>query len=123
MAKRAENIFYSNGLLGVKNNVNKIVVCSAEPTTFTEANATFALGSVAATSTDFTEAAGDVSGRKLIVAAKTLTGSATGTGNHIALVNTGASTYYLATTCNSIGIVNGQPQNFSTWDIEISAPS
>lgn len=54
----------------VKNNCDKMVACSATPTTYTEANATYALADVAMSSTDFTIANGDVSGRKITTGAK-----------------------------------------------------
>lgn len=54
----------------IKNNCDKMVVCSTTPTTFAEANATYALADVAMASGDFTLANGDVSGRKITTGAK-----------------------------------------------------
>ncbi len=54
----------------IRTECNKMVLCSQVPTTFTEANTTYALADVAMSPTDFTIANGDVSGRKITVAAK-----------------------------------------------------
>jgi hypothetical protein len=55
----------------LKNNVTKIVMCSQEPTTYAEANATYALAPVTVASGDFTLANGATDGRKVTVAQKT----------------------------------------------------
>lgn len=47
-----------------------LTACSAEPTTFTEMNATFKLADAALTGGDWTKANGDVDGRKITRAAK-----------------------------------------------------
>lgn len=122
MSRRAENIFFAEGLNGIKNNVDKMVVCSQEPTTYAEANSTYALASVAMASGDFTIADGDVSGRKITVAQKTVTGSASGTGTHIALIDTINSNLYYVTTMTSVGISNGQNQDLKAFDIELQDP-
>ena len=51
-------------------DVDKMVICSQQPTTYAEANATYALADVAVDAGDFTKANGDVSGRKVTVAAQ-----------------------------------------------------
>lgn len=117
MGKRAENIFYAEGFDGIENSVDQMHVCSQEPTSYTEAITTYSLGSVAMTGADFTQADGTPDGRKLTVAAKTITGSANGTGNHLALVETGTTTLWFVTTCTAVGITNGVGQDFSAWDI------
>ena len=117
MAKRAENIFYAEGFDGIENSVNEMHACSAEPTTYTEAKTTFSLGSVAMAAVDFTQADGSPDGRKITVAAKTVTGSANGNANHLALIETGTTTLWYATTTTLVGITNGVGQDFSAWDI------
>lgn len=104
----------------------RMVACSAQPTSFTEANATYALADVTMASGDFTKANGDVSGRKLTVAAKTgVLIDATGTSTHIALVRVADSTLLYVTTCTSQSLTaNGSNTvNFPAWDIEIADPS
>ena len=76
----------------LKDNCTKITLCSAEPTTFTQANVTYNLAETGAlTDADFTLAAGATDGRKVTVGAKsTLTVTANGTITHAAWV-TGAA--------------------------------
>ena len=63
-----------------------IHICSAEPSTYTEASATFQIGTQALTGANFSQADGDSSGRKMIVAPPADTGiDSTGTGNHLAI--------------------------------------
>lgn len=101
---------------------NKMVVCSSQPTTYTEANATFALADVAVAGGDFTKAAGDTSGRKVTVGAKSAVPvDANGTAQHIALINTGDSTLRGVTTCTSQAINTGGTVDipaFKFWEIQ-----
>lgn len=77
----------------LKDNCDKITLCSAEPTTYTQANTTFKLSETGAlVSGDFTLADGAVDGRKVTVGAKSaLAVSANGTITHAAWVKTGTS--------------------------------
>lgn len=104
----------------------RMVACSAQPTSFTEANATYALADVTMAGADFTKANGDVSGRKVTVGAKTgVLIDASGTANHIALVRVADSTLLYVTTCTSQSLTaNGSNTvNFPAWDIEIADPA
>ena len=102
-----------------------MVLCSAQPTTYAEATATYALADVAVTpNTDFTKANGDTSGRKVTVAAKSgVAVDTTGTATHIALVITGSSTLAYVTTMTSRALVAGDAANVPAWDIEIADPA
>lgn len=101
---------------------NLMIACSAEPTTRTEAVTTYALADVAVSGVDFTNANGDTSGRKATVASKSgVTVDATGTANHIALVD-GTNLLYV-TTCTSQALTSGNTVDFPAWDIEIADPS
>lgn len=92
MAKRM-NDAGADAALDYWTDADKLVVCSAEPTTFAEANATYALADVAVDSGDFSKANGDTSGRKVTVAAQTgLLIDVSGTPTHYALIKTGDST-------------------------------
>lgn len=101
---------------------NQMVVCSSQPTTYTEANATYKLASVAVAGGDFTKAAGDVSGRKTTVGAKAGVSVATsGTAGHIAFINTGDSTLRFVTTCTSQAINTGGTvdiPSFKVWEVQ-----
>lgn len=104
----------------------KQVACSAQPTTFTEANSTYALADVTLDSGDFTKANGDTSGRKVTVGAQNgVLIDASGTATHIALVRTADSTLLYVTTCTSQALTaNGSNTvNMPAWDIEVADPS
>ena len=102
------------------------IACSAQPTTFTEANATYALADVTVSSGDFTKANGDTSGRKVTTGAKTgALIDASGTATHIALVRVADSTLLYVTTCTSQALTaNGtNTVNFPAWKVELGDPA
>ena len=104
----------------------KQVLCNAQPTTYTEANATYALADIVIDGTDFTKANGDTNGRKVTIAAQTgVLIDTSGTGTHIALVRTADSTLIYVTTCTSQAVTaNGSNTvNFPAWDVEIADPA
>jgi hypothetical protein len=124
MAKSVHNDVLDEALLFVENNADKMVVCSQEPTTFTEANSTYALADVSMTSGDYTIADGDTSGRKVTVAQKSgVTVDSTGTGNHVALLDTNNSKLLYVTTSTSQSLTSGNTMTFEAWDIELRDPS
>lgn len=133
MAKRSLAALLDLMLNGLKTGsgsvgpANLMVVCSAEPTTFTEANATFALADVAMASGDYTIANGDGGGntpRKITMAAKNgVNVDASGTATHVALIDTVNSLLLEVTTCTSQALTSGNTVNFPSWKIEISAPT
>lgn len=127
MAKAAPDAVMDAALDYVAGS-NKMVACSAQPTTFAEANATYALADQAMTAGDgngdFTIADGDVSGRKLTMTAKSgVTIDTNGTATHVALVNTGDSSLRYVTTCTSQALVGGGTVDFPAWKIEIADPT
>lgn len=108
----------------IKNNCTRQVACSAEPTTYTEGNATYALADATLSSTDFTQANGDSSGRKVTVAAKSsITVDSSGTATHVCLLDVANSKLLYVTTCTSQALTSGNTVNFPAWDIEIADPS
>ena len=99
-------------------------VCSTLDATPTYAEITTAsLADVAVVpNTDFTKAAGDTSGRKVTIAAKSgVTVDASGTANHIALVTVSGSVVRYVTTCTSQVLTAGNSVNVPAWKIEIGA--
>jgi hypothetical protein len=126
MAKSVHDDVLDGALNIVKNNATRQVACSAEPTTYTEGNATYALADITVASGDFTAANGSTSGRKLTVGAKTgALIDASGTATHIALLDvTGAKLLYV-TTCTSQALTaNGSNTvNFPSWKFEIADPA
>lgn len=124
MAKAANDIVM-DGALDVVATATRMIACSAQPTSYTEANATFALADVTMASGDFTKANGDTSGRKVTIAAKSsVLIDTTGTANHVALVRVSDTTLLYVTTCTSQALTaNGSNTvNFPAWDIEIADP-
>jgi hypothetical protein len=112
-----------DGAFNVLDQANLMTVCSAEPTTRTEAITTFKLADVAMTpDTDFTKANGDTSGRKVTVAAKSsVPVDTSGTATHVALVD--GTRLLLVTTCTSQALTSGNTVNFPAFDDEILDPS
>lgn len=115
-----------DGTLDVYATATKLIVCSAQPTTYTEANSTYALADVVIDSGDFTKANGDTSGRKVTVGAQSgVLIDASGTATHVVLVITASSTLLGGTTCTSQALTaNGSNTvNVPAFDIEIADPS
>jgi len=112
---------------GVVGPCNKQVVCSAEPTTYTESNATFMLANVAMTGTDFTIANGDGAGntaRKVTSGAKNgVSVTNSGTATHVAWIDSANSALLEVTTCTSQALTAGNTVNIPGWKMEIGAPT
>jgi hypothetical protein len=124
MAKLVHDDVLDGALNIIKNNCTRMVACSTQPTTYTEANVTYALADVTMTGTDFTAANGDTSGRKLTVAAKTaVTVDASGTFGHVALLDVSTTKLLYVTTGTSQALTAGNTCDFPAWDIEIADPS
>lgn len=96
MGKTLHDDVYDQALNYIETNCDKLTICSQHPTTYTEANATYALGDAVPTFTG--PANGDVSGRKTQVdAVSAATVDASGNANHAALLDT-INSKLLATT-------------------------
>lgn len=128
MAKTCHNNVLDQGLEWLRDNVDKMVLCSDAPTTYAEATATYALADIALSSGsggDMTIGDGVVSGRKLTVAAKNnVDVDAAGDGDHVALVITGSEilAYVTSLTTEKTGLEIGDKVNFPTWNIELRDP-
>lgn len=124
MAKSVHNDVLDAALNYIKNNCTRMVACSAEPTTYTEANSTYALADVTMAGTDFTVADGDTSGRKVTAAAKTsVLIDSSGTFTHVALLDVSNTKLLYVTTGTSQALTAGGTVDFPAWDIEIADPS
>lgn len=124
MAKSAHNDVLDGLGNYIKSNCTRVTVCSTEPTTYTEANATYALADVTVDSTDFTLADGDTNGRKLTTAAQNgVTVDANGTAQHVALLDVSNSKLLYVTTCTSQALTSGNTVDIPAWDIEIADPT
>jgi hypothetical protein len=125
MAKSVHNDVLDAALNAVKNAGTRLCVCSAEPTTYTEAITTYKLAIATIDSSDFTGPAdGDTSGRKLAVNAQSgLTVDTSGTATHIAVADSANSKLLYVTTCTSQALTSGNTVDVPAWDIEIADPA
>lgn len=121
MAKLVPDATLDAMLNVIRNNADRMDACSTQPTTYAEATSTYSLADVAMTvGTDYTQANGDTSGRKITVAQKTgITIDSAGTAQHVALTN-GSDTLYAVTTCASVVLSTPGTLTINAWDIEIS---
>lgn len=93
-------------------------VCSAQPNTYVEANATYQLATKAITGANYTKANGDVSGRKNTCApAAAATIDNTGTATHVAVTN--GTALKLVTTCTSQALTAAGTVDIGAFDHEI----
>lgn len=105
-------------------NATRMTLCSAEPTTYAEANATYSLAQVTIDASDFTNSDGDVSGRKTTVASQaSVDVDVTGVGTHLALLDVANSKLLYVTTCTSVAVDSAGTVNLSAFDIETRDPA
>lgn len=126
MAKYTHPDVLDAALNAIKTNAGRMVACSALPTTFTEANVTYALADVTIDSSDFTGPAAGSSGgsRKVTVAAQAdVTIDASDTAINVAILDVTNSKILHVGECNSLALVAGQKVNFPAWDIQFNAPT
>ncbi len=126
MGKKVDDTVLDAVLNEIKNKCNLMTVCAGEPANFIAANVGGAnfLADVAMATTDFTVANGDVNGRKVAVASKSgITVDNTGTGDHVALLDTVGSVLLYVTTSTALGLTSGSSLTFGAWDVEIADPS
>lgn len=111
-----------DGSLNVIRGATRMMVLNGEPANFAAADAG-KLAEVTLTTGDFTIGTGDVSGRKVAIAAKSgLNVLAAGTANHVALLDPGTSRLLYVTTCPAQALAAGGVVTIAGWSIEIGAP-
>ena len=128
MSKWANSNLMDNGLNYLKNNGNRIVLCAGQPASYAEATTNYpsgkALGHATITSAAFTLADGDTSGRKITVAQQTgIAVDATGTCDHIAIVDTVGGALLLVTTVTGQVVTAGNTAQINSYKDEIAAPA
>jgi len=128
MAKSAVNDVIDALLDFIADNGNEINLCSAEPTTYTEAHATYMLAQDALVvgdgNGDYTIADGDSSGRKLTVSQQSsvsITNS--GTATHAAIVKTSTTELLLVTTVTPQVLTALGTVTIPAFKAEISDPA
>lgn len=123
MAARIGNEVFDAALSYISANTENLYICSQEPTTFTEASSTYALGSKA--SPTFTGPADDTSGRKLTVdAISDGSVSATGTAAWVALTDDSGTLLLVAQAlASSQAVTNGNTFTLTAFDINLQDPT
>lgn len=124
MAKKADDAFYAGAFSFLSTNMIRQTACSAEPANYAGI-AAVALATATMAGGDFTVAAGDVSGRKVTMTAKSgITIDASGTANHVVLHDNAAVLGY-TTTSDALVLTagGGNTVSFPAWKIEIAAPT
>jgi hypothetical protein len=113
-----------DGTLDIIATGTLLTVCSAEPTTYTEAATTYKLADVVLDSGDFSKANGDTSGRKITIAQQTdIAIDSDGTATHVAICTTSGSLLRFVTTCTSQALTSGGTVTVPAFDYEISDPA
>lgn len=111
-----------DGSLTIVAAATRIVALNGQPASFAAAEAG-KLVQATLTPGDFSLATGDVSGRKVMIAAKAgLAVLAAGTADHIALLDVAGSRLLYVTTCPSQALVTGGQVSIAGWSVEIGAP-
>jgi hypothetical protein len=112
---------FDNGLTVLDTEANKILITSAEPATYTEANATYALGNSTSLSIGAPQDRSG-GGREVVVAAIT-DGSvtATGTATHYAIVDTVNSRLLAAGSLTASQVVTSG-NTFTLTSVAIGIP-
>lgn len=112
-----------DGALQLIAGATRMVALDAQPAGYAAAiaaklaEATLGVG-------DFQLAAGDVSGRKVTIAAKSgIVVTAAGIARHVALIDTVAARLLYVTTCPDQALVAGGEVSFDAWSVEIGAPA
>ena len=120
MATLNDRVF-DNGLSVLDTEANKIVITSQEATTYTEANATYALGD--STSLSVGAPADRAGGGREVTVAAITDGSVTGTGTatHYAIVDT-ANTRLLATSTLTASQAVTTGNTFTLSSVAIGIP-
>lgn len=97
--------------------------CSAQPTTYTEANVTYNLATAAITGSNYAAAAGDTNGRKATITPPTdTTIDTTGTATHICITS-GGTTIEIVTTCTSQALTAANTVTGAAFDHELADPT
>jgi len=121
MTSSQNDLMLDAALDWVRARVTQEDVCSAIPTTYAEANATYMLAQTAITSSACVVADGDSNGRKMTMNAKnSVSVTTTGTASHVALAGSTGSTLLLVTACTTQALTTGNTVNIPAWKLEMA---
>ena len=122
MSKFCSNAVFDTALAKI-STATRMVALNGQPATYAAADAG-RLSEAATVPADFTVANGDVSGRKVTIAAKSgLAVIVAGTVDNIALLDPVSSTLLYVTTCPAQAIVAGGTVSLASWQVEINQPT
>lgn len=124
MAAYINDTVLDQALSYIDTNAENLYICSAQPTTFTEASSTYKLGTKASP-TIGAPTNGDSTGRKVVVSAITDGSvSATGTAAWIAITDDSASMLLVAQELSATqGVTSGNTFSLTEFDITIPDPT
>jgi len=126
MVKTVHDDVLDAALNYIKNNGDRLCICSAQPTSYTEAITTYKLAILTIDSADYTGPSnGDASGRKIRINAQTgITVDSSGDAVYVAIAKSTATTALLyVTSCTTQTLTSGNTVNTPVWDIEILDPT
>ena len=113
-----------DGLLDIVSGCNKYIICAGQPTTYTDANVTKNLASIAISGAAFTKADSGSNRQSTVGAQTALTVNAAGTGDHIALINTtDSSLRYVTTIGTARAIALTDTVNSAAFVITVNQPT
>lgn len=125
MADYLHDDIFDTGLSQLTTVVENLYICSQQPTTFTEASSTYALGSKASPTITGPTDGGAGGGRQVTVSAIS-DGSVTadGTATHFALTDDSLSKLLVAANlASSQAVTNGNPFTLTAINIQIPDPT
>jgi len=123
MAKYIPDAVMDAALNDIRNNADKLHICAGQPADYADVSS-HSKGEVSLTSSDFTIADGDTSGRKITVGSQTVPPGADGTIDHLVLVDVSESSIKAVTTIPSKAVTNGVSVTIEAFDLwEIRDPS
>lgn len=123
MAKYTHPDVQDGSLLVVRGAANLMVVTNGLPASYAAAQAG-KLAEVAMVAGDFTLGAGSPNGRRAVVAAKSAVPvTASGSGDHVCLLDTVNSRLLHATDCPAQSLTSGGTTNIASWSFRFADPA
>jgi hypothetical protein len=121
MAKYASNDVM-DAALAVIAAADRMAVLAGQPASFAQATVN-RLAEAVMLPADFTLVAGPAGGRRLQVAARAdLLALASGTADHVALLDAAGQRLLYVTTCPPQPLAAGAPVQIAGWQVDIGAP-
>jgi hypothetical protein len=119
---KAINADVLDGAIAVVRQANRLVALPAQPADYAAAIAA-RLAEATLGAGDFATAPGLVDGRRVTVAAKAgIAVSASGSANHVALLDAATSRLLYVTTCPAQALSAGGTVDFAAFDVEFGNP-